>query len=128
MQAQVSTLFPEASFIVRSRQAVIQKAVAKPVGSVPVPAGPTVPVVELQNLALRVVPGERWQVAMYINNNSAKAVEPAVDCRFTNHGQLMTHTRAVVSPLSSGVRAGVVVVGPRADVVVDKANCTVVSP
>ena len=67
--------------------AVLQKSVVKPVGSVPMTAGPTVPIVELQNLALRVMPGKRWQVAMYINNNSGNAVEPVVECRFTNHGQ-----------------------------------------
>ncbi len=110
------------------RQAVIQKAVAKPVGSVPITAGPTVPIAELQNLSLRVVPGQRWQLAMYINNNSANAVEPVLECRFDNHGQPVTTTRAMVSAIGPGVRAGIVVVGPRAEVFVDTANCAVASP
>jgi hypothetical protein len=110
------------------RQAVIQKAVAKPVGSVPITAGPTVPILALQNLALRVTPGQRWQLAMYINNNSANAVEPVLECRFDNHGQPVTLTRAMVSAIGPGVRAGIVVVGPRAEVFVDTANCTVASP
>lgn len=109
-------------------QAVMQRSVAKPVGSVPITAGPTVPIVELQNLTLRVMPGKRWQVAMYINNNSANAVEPVVECRFTNHGQPVTLTRATLSQVGPGVRAGFTVVGPRAEIFVDSVNCTVVTP
>jgi hypothetical protein len=109
-------------------QAVLQKSVAKPVGSVPITAGPTVPIAELQNLALRVMPGKRWHVAMYINNNSANAIQPVVECRFTNHGQPVTLTRANVSQVGPGVRAGFTVAGPRAEIFVDKANCTISSP
>jgi hypothetical protein len=109
-------------------QAVLQKSVAKPVGSVPVTAGPTVPVAELQNLALRATPGKRWQVAMYINNNSANAINPVVECRFTNHGQPVTLTQATLTQVGPGVRAGFAVAGPRAEIFVDKANCTIASP
>jgi hypothetical protein len=109
-------------------QAVLQKSVVKPVGSVPITAGPTVPIVELQNLALRVMPGKRWQVAMYINNNSGNAVAPVVECRFSNHGQPVTLTRTTLSQVGPGVRAGFTVAGPRAETFVDKANCTVVTP
>lgn len=109
-------------------QAVLQRSVAKPVGSVPITAGPTVPIVELQNLALRVMPGKRWQVAMYINNNSGNAVAPVVECRFSNHGQPVTLTRTTLSQVGPGVRAGFTVAGPRAEIFVDKANCTVVTP
>jgi hypothetical protein len=109
-------------------QAVFQKSVAKPVGSVPITAGPTVPIVELQNLALRVTPGKRWHVAMYINNNSGNAVDPVVECRFSNHGHPVTLTRATLSRVGPGVRAGFTVAGPRAEIFVDKANCTVVTP
>ena len=110
------------------RQGVLQKAVAQPVGSVPITAGPTVPIVDLQNPALRSVPGQRWQVAMYLNNNSGNAVQPVVRCRFTNHGQLVTDTQATVSQIGPGVRAGVVVVGPRPEIFVDRVNCSIVSP
>jgi hypothetical protein len=109
-------------------QAVVQRSVAKPVGSVPITAGPTVPIAELDNLALRVVPGQRWHIAMYINNNSATAIEPVVECRFTNHGQPVTYTRAVLSAVGPGVRAGFTVAGPRAEIFVDRATCTIVSP
>jgi hypothetical protein len=109
-------------------QAVLQKSVAKPVGSVPITAGPTVPIAELQNLALRVMPGKRWQVAMYINNNSGNAINPVVECRFTNHGQPVTLTRATLTQVGPGVRAGFAVAGPRAEIFVDKANCTIASP
>ena len=109
-------------------QAVLQKAVAKPVGTVPITAGPTVPIAELQNLSLRVVPGQRWQLAVYINNNSGNAIDPVVECRFMNHGQPVTYTRAVLSRVGPGVRAGIEVVGPRAEIFVDKATCEIVSP
>jgi hypothetical protein len=109
-------------------QMVLQKAVPKPVGTVPITAGPTVPIVELQDPVLRAVPGQRWQLAMYINNNSANAVEPVLECHFTNHGQPVTDTRATLSPVGPGVRAGIVVVGPRVEIFVDRAKCMVLSP
>jgi hypothetical protein len=109
-------------------QAVLQRSVPKPVGSVPITAGPTVPIAELQNLALRVASGKRWQVTMYINNNSGNAIEPVVECRFTNHGQPVTLTRATLSQVGPGVRAGFTVAGPRAEIFVDKANCSIVTP
>jgi hypothetical protein len=109
-------------------QAVIQKATARPVGSVPITASPTVPIAELQNLSLRVVPGQRWQLALYINNNSGNPIDPVLECRFLNHGQPVTYTRAVLSRVGPGVRAGIQVAGPRAEIFVDKANCEIVSP
>lgn len=109
-------------------QAVLQKSMAKPVGSVPITAGPTVPIAELQNLTLRVMRGKRWQVAMYINNNSANVIEPVVECRFTNHGQPVTFTRATLSQVGPGVRAGFAVAGPRPETFVDNVKCTVISP
>lgn len=77
---------------------------------------------------LRAIPAQRWQVVMYLNNNSGNPVEPVVDCRFTNAGNLVTSTRAMVSPIGAGVRAGVAVMGPRVNYFVDKASCQVASP
>jgi hypothetical protein len=109
-------------------QGVLQKVTARPVGSVPITAGPTVPIVNMENAQLRALPGQRWQVVMYLNNNSANPVDPVVQCRFTNAGNLVTDTRATVSPIGPGVRAGVAVMGPRVSYFVDKASCQVVSP
>lgn len=61
-----------------------QRATPRPVGSVPITAGPTVPIINMENPTLRAVPGQRWQVVLYLNNNSGNPVEPVVECRFTN--------------------------------------------
>src|SRR5262249_11350210 len=55
-------------------QAVMQKATPRPIGSVPITAGPTVPIVNMENPMLRAVPGQRWQVVMYLNNNSGNPI------------------------------------------------------
>lgn len=109
-------------------QLVLQKAIAKPVGSVPITAGPTVPIVNLENTSLRAVPGQRWQLATYLNNNSSQAVEPVLECHFTNHGQLVAGTKVMVSQIGPGVRAGIAVMGPRVNYFVDKASCQVTAP
>jgi hypothetical protein len=109
-------------------QVVMQRVTPRPVGSVPITAGPTVPIVMLENAALRALPGQRWQVVMYLNNNSANAVTPVVDCHFTNHGQPVSDTRAQVGQMGPGVRAGIAVMGPRVEFFVDRSTCNVVSP
>ncbi|MBI2741342.1 MAG: hypothetical protein HYX38_33005 [Rhodospirillales bacterium] len=109
-------------------QAVLQKATARPVGSVPITAGPTVPIVVMENPTLRAIPGQRWQVVMYLNNNSGNTINPVVDCNFTNAGKPVTNTRAQVTQIGPGVRAGIVVMGPRTNFFVDKAACQVASP
>jgi hypothetical protein len=110
------------------RQLALQKAIAKPVGSVPITAGPTVPIVNLEIATLQAVPGQRWQAIMYIANNSGNPIDPVIECHFTNHGQPVSDTRATVSQLGSGVRAGLVVVGPRIEIFVDRVRCQVISP
>lgn len=109
-------------------QGVVQRATPRPVGSVPITAGPTVPIVNMDDAQLRAVPGQRWQVVMYLNNNSGNPVEPVLQCRFTNGGNLVTDTQAMVSPIGPGVRAGIAVMGPRVNYFVDRASCQVTSP
>jgi hypothetical protein len=110
------------------KQLVLQKVTARPVGAVPITAGPTVPIVVMENVTLRAIPGQRWQLVGYLNNNSGNAVSPVLDCEFTNAGKPVTTTRATVSALGPGVRAGVAVMGPRVTVFVDKATCQVNLP
>ena len=99
-----------------------------PLSSVPITAGPTVPIVNLGNATLSAVPGKRWQVVLYIDNNSANTVVPLIDCRFTNGGRLVEDTHALVSPVGPGVRAGMIIYGPKVDLFVDRATCGVKSP
>ena len=77
---------------------------------------------------LRAVPGQRWQVVLYLNNNSGAPVQPVLECRFTNHGDVVSPTRVMVSQIGPGVRAGVAVMGPRVNYFVDRATCQVASP
>lgn len=105
-----------------------QRVFGRPVGTVPVTAGPTVPIVTMDAPTLRAVPGKRWQVVMYLNNNSANPVEPVIECRFLNGGNTVMATRATVARTGPGVRLGIVIYGPRTDVFVDRSSCNVTSP
>ena len=96
--------------------------------TVPITAGPTVPLVNIGDAALSAVPGQRWQVVLYIQNNSAGTVTPLLNCRFTNTGRLVEQTHVLVPALGPGIRAGLVIYGPKTDLFVDRANCDVKSP
>jgi len=109
-------------------QLVEQRVRGRPVGTVPITAGPTVPIVAMDNASLRAVPGQRWQVVMYLDNNSGNAVSPVIECAFTNAGKPVMDTRATADPIGPGVRQGLLIYGPRVEVFVDRASCRVVSP
>jgi hypothetical protein len=109
-------------------QVVEQRVRGRQVGTVPITAGPTVPIVAMDNASLRAVPGQRWQVVMYLDNNSGNAVAPVVECAFTNAGKPVMDTRATVEPIGPGLREGLLIYGPRVDIFVDRASCRVASP
>jgi hypothetical protein len=109
-------------------QVVEQRVRGRQVGTVPITAGPTVPIVTMDNASLRAVPGQRWQVVMYLDNNSGNAVAPVVECAFTNAGKPVMDTRAIAEPIGPGVREGLLIYGPRVDIFVDRASCRVASP
>ena len=109
-------------------QLVEQRVRGRPVGMVPITAGPTVPIVAMDNASLRAVPGQRWQVVMYLDNNSGNAVSPVIECAFTNAGKPVMDTRATADPIGPGVRQGLLIYGPRVDVFVDRASCRIASP
>ncbi len=107
---------------------VEQRVRGRPVGTVPVTAGPTTPIVAMDGATLRAVPGQRWQVVMYLDNNSGNPVDPVIECRFLNGGNLVMRTRATVAQTAPSVRQGLVVYGPKTDAFVDRASCNVTSP
>jgi len=107
---------------------VTQRPSIVPLGSVPITAGPTVPIVDLDGATLRAVPGKRWQVVLYLDNNSAHMVVPVIDCRFTNSGKVVEDTHALVPAVGPGVRVGMSIYGPKTDLFVDRAMCGVTSP
>jgi hypothetical protein len=107
---------------------VKQRTSVTPLGSVPITAGPTVPIVDLAISSFSVVPGKRWQNILYLSNNSASAVQPVIDCSFTNGGKTVQTTEAVLPGVGPGIRVGFTVYGPPASVFVDHSGCNVVSP
>jgi hypothetical protein len=106
----------------------IQQVRGRPVGTVPVTAGPTTPIVAMDNATLRAVPGQGWQVVMYLDNNSANPVDPVIECRFLNGSNTVMATRAMVARTGPSIRQGLVIYGPRTDVFVNRSSCNVTSP
>jgi hypothetical protein len=105
-----------------------QRVRGRPVGKVPVTAGPTVPVISFDSANLRAVPGQRWQLVMYMDNNSNQPVEPLLECRFMSGGNTVMNTRAKVATTGPSVRQGLLIYGPRVEAFVDHASCNVISP
>jgi len=112
----------------RIKDVVIQRPGFTPLGWAAPTAGPTTPLVTMDNASLAAVPARRWQVVMYVSNNSAGTLAPMIDCRFTNAGKLVEETRALLPGIGAGVRGGVTIFGPKTDLFVDRASCRVVSP
>jgi hypothetical protein len=107
---------------------VTQRVSVVPLSSVPITAGPTVPIVNLGDATLRAVAGRRWQVVLNLDNNSANTVVPLINCRFTNSGKLVEETHALLPAVGAGLRVGIVIHGPKTDLFVDRAQCAVKSP
>ena len=107
---------------------VVQHPRAQLTGTVPITAGPTVPVVTLDAPSLQVMPAQYWLSILYVTNNSANTVNAVVGCHFNNGGRTVEDVRVVVPPAGPGERLGVPVRGPRYDVFVDSVSCNVVSP
>jgi hypothetical protein len=110
------------------RGVVVQRPGIVPLAAVPITAGPTVPIVNLGDATLRAVPGKRWQVVLYLDNNSAGVVVPVINCRFTNAGNLVEQTHVLVPAVGPGLRVGMTIYGPKVDLFVDRASCAVTSP
>ncbi len=109
-------------------QIAMQSVRGRPIGTVPVTAGPTTPIVAMDGATLRAVLGKRWQVVMYLDNNSANPVNPVIECAFKNAGNMVMNTHATVAQTAPSVRQGLVIYGPRVGVFVDQASCRVISP
>jgi len=107
---------------------VVQRPNFTPLGWSAPSAGPSTPLVTMDNASLRAIPGKRWQVVLYVNNNSAGTLAPMIDCRFTNAGKLVEETRLLLPGVGAGVRGGVTIYGPKTDLFVDRADCRIVSP
>jgi hypothetical protein len=97
-------------------------------GTVPITAGPSVPIMTLDTPSLQAVPTERWIAILYVTNNSADLINPIVDCHFTNNGQKVESIRVMVPTAGPGERLGFTVPGPRIDMFVDQVTCLPMGP
>jgi len=64
------------------------------------------------------MPGQRWQVVLYLDNNSAN---PVIECSFKNAGTIVMNTRATVARTAPGVRQGLVISARR-------STCSSIAP
>jgi hypothetical protein len=107
---------------------IVQRPTATVMGTVPITAGPNVPIVVIDSPTLQAIPGDRWVAPLYVTNNSAGIVDAQVGCTFTNGGNSVQETRIIVPAAAGGQRLGVAAYGPRTDVFVDRVLCRVLTP
>jgi hypothetical protein len=107
---------------------VVQHPRASLMGTVPITAGPTVPLMTLDTPSLQVVPGRHWLSILYVTNNSASSINAVVACHFTTQGRAVENVRIIVPTAGPGERLGVPVRGPRYDIFVDRVSCQLITP
>lgn len=120
--------FDPRSQIATAEPLTVQRPNATLIGAVPITAGPTVPLVTVDGASLQAIPGDRWLTVLYVNNNSAAAVDSQIGCTFTNGDKPVQEARIVIPTTAAGSRVGVPVYGPRTDVFVDRVLCRVLAP
>jgi len=127
-KTNVDRAFDPRSQTARIEGVVVQRPRANLMGTVPMTAGPSVPIVGLDAPTLQAIPGQHWLTVLYVTNNSSATVDVVVGCNFTNQGQRVFETRVIVPPAGPGERLGVPVRGPQTDLFVDKVLCMVMAP
>jgi hypothetical protein len=109
---------------------VVQQVRPRVLGMVPITSGPNtnVPTMTMDMPSLFAEPGNRWVAVVYLTNNSPMAIEPVVNCAFTNGNQVVMSTRVMTGPAGPGERLGMFVRGPRTDLFVNQVNCQITTP
>lgn len=107
---------------------VVQRPVATLVSTVPITAGPAVPIATLESGTLVAIPSDRWRTTLYVANNSAGLAYPEINCRFMNAGWVVQDTHIVLPAVGSGQRVSMAVEGPRTDLFVDRVPCRLLTP
>jgi hypothetical protein len=95
------------------------------VGQVPISAGPTVPLVEVNGLSLRTSGDGYWHAEFHLQNNSATPRAAKVVCTFRNGDKPVLQADVAVPPASPGDRLSVTFNGPRDFVFVDGIECRI---
>ena len=107
---------------------VVQRPAANLIGTGPITAGPTVPLVTLESPTLQAIPSDRWVAPVYVTNNSGADANVQLGCTFTNGGRSVQETRVIVPTAGPGQRLGMPVYGPRTDIFVDRVLCRILTP
>jgi hypothetical protein len=107
---------------------VVQRPAATLVSTVPITAGPSVPIATLESGTLVAIPSDHWRTTLYVANNSAGVASPEIHCRFMNAGRVVQDTHIVVPAVGPGQRISVPVQGPRTDLFVDRVPCRLLTP
>jgi hypothetical protein len=126
--AYVNREFDPRSQTARIEGVVVQRPRANLMGTVPLTAGPTVPIVTLDLPSLQALPGRHWLSILYLTNNSGTTVDAVVGCHFLNNGREVESVRVFIPPAGPGERLGIPVRGPRTELFVDSITCNVISP
>ena len=72
--AYVNRAFDPRSQSANVEGVVVQRPRAQLLGTVPITAGPTVPIVVIDAPSLQAIPGRHWLAVLYVTNNSANTV------------------------------------------------------
>jgi hypothetical protein len=107
---------------------VVQRPTATLMGTVPITAGPTVPIATLESPSLQAIPKDRWVVPLYVTNNSGANVNAQVGCTFTNGGRAVQETRIIAPTAGPGQRLAMAAYGPRVEIFVDRVLCRLLTP
>ena len=107
---------------------VVQRPVATLVSTVPIAAGPAVPIATLESGTLVAIPSDHWRTTLFVANNSAGVAYAEINCRFMNAGRMVQDTHIVVPAVGPGQRVSVPVQGPRTDLFVDHVPCRLLTP
>lgn len=107
---------------------VVQRPVATLVSTVPITAGPAVPIATLESSSLVAIPSDHWRTTLYVANNSASVAYAEINCQFMNAGRVVQNNHIVVPAVGPGQRVSVPVQGPRTDLFVDRVPCRLLAP
>lgn len=107
---------------------VVQRPVATLVSTVPITAGPAVPIATLESTTLVAIPSDYWRTTLFVANNSAGLAYPEINCQFMNAGRVVQNTHIVVPAVGPGQRVSVPVQGPRTDLFIDRVPCRLLTP
>lgn len=107
---------------------VVQRPRGNLMGTVPITAGPTMPVAQIDSPWLQAVPQQNWLSVVYVTNNSANVIDPVVGCTFMNAGRPVQETQVILSSSGPGERWGFPVYGPPVTTFVDRVVCRLLAP